>query len=84
MAGLGFSFLDGQIDVSTTYSSMPSILVEYGKTLITPGTNYVIGTGACKPDQRIAFEVTSVNGTYLRYFESVGKSPIGIFVVPCS
>jgi hypothetical protein len=82
--GLGFSFLNGQIDISTTYNSMPSVLVEYGTTLILPGSNYVIGTGACKSGQRIAFEVTSVNGTYLRYFESVGKSPIGVFVVPCS
>ena len=82
--GLDFAILQSGINNGTTYSTIPPIATDYGKTLILPGNNYTIATIACPPvGQTSAFSVSSVGGVELDYFQDRAPSPIGLYIVPC-
>jgi hypothetical protein len=82
--GLGFALLNGAVDDATTFHSLPPIGIEYGTTEVLPGNNYTIAVGPCASGEMVGYEVSSVGGVVLQYFQSVGGSPIGLWVVPCS
>jgi hypothetical protein len=82
--GLDFALLNGAVDNSTTFATVPAVGEEYGTLMVYPGNNYTVVKVACRGGERVSYEVKSVNGTALQYFQSTGASPIGLYVVPCS
>lgn len=82
--GLEFALLNGEIDDATTFNSLPPVGIDFGKTEVLPGKNYTIAVGPCAGGETVGYEVSSVGGVVLQYFQSTGGSPIGLWVVPCS
>jgi Ubiquitin 3 binding protein But2 C-terminal domain len=81
--GLDFALLNGEINDATTFNSLPPVGIEYGMTEVLPGNNYTIAVGPCGSGEMVGYEVSSVGGVVLEYFQSIGGSPIGLWVVPC-
>ncbi len=81
--GLNFTLLNGEIDDTTSWNSRPPTGVEYGVTEVFPGQNYTVAMERCASGQRVGYQVSSVGGVFLDFFQSVGGSPIGLWVVPC-
>lgn len=56
---------------------------DLGVQTVTPGTSTVVSTFACPAGKAVAFEIASVGGTDLDFFQDYNPSPIGLYVVPC-
>lgn len=82
--GLNFALLDGIATDKTTFSTTPSVAVDYGKTQILPGNKYTVATFPCQSGKTVTYQASSVNKTVLSYFQNSGNQPIGLYVVPCA
>ena len=82
--GLNFTLLNGVVNNATTFNSLPPVGTPYGTTEVMPGCNFTIAVGPCAGGETASYEVSSVGGVVLQYFQSTEGSPIGLWVVPCS
>jgi hypothetical protein len=82
--GLDFALLNGEVNYATTFNSLPPVGIQYGTTEVMPGYNFTIAVGPCAGGETAIYEISSVGGVVLQYFQSTGGSPIGLWVVPCS
>ena len=71
---MDFAKLSGNPTVATTWNNRPGIAIDYGVTTVAPGGSYKIATFACPAGQQISFEVSSIGGTCLKYFQDFNPS----------
>jgi hypothetical protein len=81
--GLNFALLSSPVSESTTFATLPSVQTDYGKREILPGGGFYIAKYQCQSGQRVSYKASSVGDVGLNYFQSTGKNPIGLYVVPC-
>lgn len=68
----------------TTYANAPRILQSFGAYKMEPGGAYRLATWTCQGFSKIAFEMRSVAGTSLEYFQDSGpEAPFGLFITTC-
>ncbi|TVY34557.1 hypothetical protein LSUB1_G007246 [Lachnellula subtilissima] len=80
---LDFKQLTTVATTSTTFANMGSVKTEFGTKTITPGSSTVITTFACPAGQAVSYEISSVSGTSLTYFQDFNPSPIGLYITSC-
>ncbi|CAM1510104.1 Fc.00g004390.m01.CDS01 [Cosmosporella sp. VM-42] len=80
---LDFSSLKDTASESTTWNNKPGKKNDYGTTRVAPGSSYLIATFDCPAGTAIAFEIDSVGGTCLNYFQDYNPSPIGLYITKC-
>lgn len=82
--GLDVFRLVGPATESTTYNNQPAVDATLsGPSSVTPGSEYVIGSGGCFAGSRIAYRLSSNGGLELNYFQNYSPSPIGLFITIC-
>jgi len=67
----------------TTFANMPTVKTDYGNFTFQPNNSYRIATFPCPANTAISFELGSVNGTSLTYFQDYNPSPIGLYITAC-
>jgi hypothetical protein len=80
---INFKQLSTVATQSTTYSSIGSTETDFGVKTVTPGSSTVIASFTCPAGQAVSYELSSVGGTSLTYFQDYNPSPIGLYVVSC-
>ncbi len=75
--------LNGTIDMDTNYSNLPEDVAHIGNATVVPGNSYTIVEEKCRAGQRLAFNLDSVNGSAIEYFQATGPSPIGLWITKC-
>jgi Ubiquitin 3 binding protein But2 C-terminal domain len=68
---------------STTYASQGSVSTDYGSKTVTPGSSTVVATFACPAGKTVSYELSSVSGTSLNFFQDYNPSPIGLYITSC-
>jgi N-acetylglucosamine-6-phosphate deacetylase len=53
---------------------------QIGTVTVAPGNGYSISTFSCPAGSTIAFELSSVQGTSLTYFQDYNPCPIGLYI----
>jgi hypothetical protein len=82
--GLKFALLSNHVSENLTFATLPNTQTDYGKTEVLPGNGYNIATYQCQSGQKVSYVVGAVGDVELSFFEATGKSPLGVFVVPCA
>jgi hypothetical protein len=77
---IDFARLSMPATQSTSYSNAPSVAVDLGTVTVAPGNGYSIATFSCPAGSAIAFELSSVQGTSLNYFQDYNPCPIGLYI----
>lgn len=67
----------------TDYANAPGVKTDYGITTVVPGSSYNIATFPCPANSAVSFELKSVGGTALTYFQDYNPSPIGLYITTC-
>lgn len=80
---IDFSMLSGIATQSTDYANAPAVSKDYGVTTVVPGNSYSIATFPCPANTAVSFELKSVDGTSLTYFQDYNPSPIGLYITTC-
>ncbi|TVY15308.1 hypothetical protein LARI1_G006629 [Lachnellula arida] len=80
---LDFAQLTTVATQSTTFANMGSVKTDFGAETITPGSSTVITTFPCPAGQTVSYEVSSVSGTSLVFFQDFNPSPIGLYITSC-
>jgi hypothetical protein len=78
-----FAQLNTVATQSTTYANQGSVKTDFGVKTVTPGTSTVITSFACPAGQAVSYELSSVGGTSLTYFQDYNPSPIGLYITSC-
>ena len=81
--GIDFKWLSQAATQATTYNNQPGVKQDLGAKTVSPGHSYVIDTFACPAGQAIAFEMSAVGDTCLRYFQDYNPAPIGLYITTC-
>ena len=82
--GIDSHLLHGNANTGTTYANMPSAKLENGMiSSVTPGNSYVISSASCPAGAQVTFDLSSINGLALNFFEDYNPSPLGVFVRAC-
>jgi hypothetical protein len=68
---------------STTYANQGSPALQLGSGSVAPGQDIVISTFSCPSGQTVSYEVSSVSGTKLEYFQDYNPRPIGLYIRSC-
>lgn len=82
--GINFKRLNGGVNRTTTYNTLPPVAVDYGKVQVIPGNNYTVTTLPCPGGQLFTVEASSVGGVGLQYFQNDQSVAIGLYLVPCA
>jgi len=80
---IDFSMLGGVASQSTTFANAPAVKTDYGVTTVAPGNSYNIATFPCPAGSAVSYELKSVGGTSLTYFQDYNPSPIGLYITTC-
>ncbi|TVY30671.1 hypothetical protein LHYA1_G001171 [Lachnellula hyalina] len=80
---LDFKQLTTVATTSTTFANLGTVKTDFGTKTITPGSSTVITTFACPAGQAVSYEISSVSGTSLTYFQDFNPSPIGLYITSC-
>jgi len=84
MGGLSFNELSGAATSATTFNNKPSVGHKFDTiTNLEPGSRHVVAGNACGAGRTVTFEVSSVNGLDLSYFQDWNPSPLGLFITAC-
>jgi hypothetical protein len=68
----------------TTYANAPHLLRSFGAYKMEPGGAYRVATWTCQGFSKIVFEMKSVAGTILEFFQDSGlEAPFGLFITTC-
>jgi hypothetical protein len=78
-----FKQLSNVASQSTTYANQGGVKTDFGKQAIKSGSSTVVSTFRCPSGQTVSYEVSSVSGTSLEYFQDYNPSPIGLYVTSC-
>lgn len=78
-----FKQLDTIASSKTTYSSVGGVKTDFGGKTIHPGSSTVVSTFSCPAGETVSYELSSVSGTSLNYFQDWNPSPIGLFITTC-
>ena len=82
--GLDFARLVAPATAQTSYSNVPAIAKDLGgPTSVTPGNEYVIGSGPCYSGETISYEVSATGSLALNYFQDSDASAIGLYITVC-
>ncbi|KAE8454459.1 hypothetical protein EG329_000082 [Mollisiaceae sp. DMI_Dod_QoI] len=68
---------------TTDYSNMGSVKTDFGTKTATPGSSVVVSTFSCPAGQTVTYEISSVSGSTLNYFQDYNPSPIGLYITSC-
>ncbi|KAE9365122.1 hypothetical protein N431DRAFT_518127 [Stipitochalara longipes BDJ] len=68
---------------STTYATQGNVASELGSGSVAPGQDVVISTFPCPAGKTVSYEMSSVSGTSLEYFQDYNPSPIGLYIRSC-
>ena len=80
---VSFSLLDAGAGVGTSYANAPGVKQYYGTTTVAPGNGYAVASMSCPAGETVAFEMRSVDGTSLSYFQDFNQPGIGVYVTVC-
>ncbi|TVY75844.1 putative but2-like protein [Lachnellula suecica] len=80
---LDFKQLSTVATQSTTYANQGTVKSDLGDFTVKPGTSTVVATFACPAGQAVSYEISSVSGTSLEYFQDYNPSPIGLYITSC-
>ena len=78
-----FKQLDTIASIKTTYSSVGGVKTDFGDKTVHPGSSTVVSTFSCPAGETVSYELSSVSGTSLNYFQDWNPSPIGLFITTC-
>ncbi|KUJ09205.1 uncharacterized protein LY89DRAFT_690265 [Mollisia scopiformis] len=78
-----FAQLNTVATQSTDYANMGSVKTDFGTKTATPGSSVVVSTFACPAGQAVSYEISSVSGSSLTYFQDYNPSPIGLYITSC-
>jgi hypothetical protein len=78
-----FKQLSNVASQSTTYANQGGVKTDFGKQTVKPGSSTVVSTFPCPAGQAVSYEVSSVSGTSLEYFQDYNPSPIGLYITSC-
>lgn len=81
--GIDFSMLSSVATSATDYANAPSVMTDYGVTIVAPGNSYEIATFPCPAGTAISFEAKAEGDTSLVYFQDYNPSPIGLYITVC-
>ena len=82
--GLDFARLASPATGQTSYSNVPAVAKDLGgPTSVTPGNEYVIGSGPCYAGETISYEVSATGSLALDYFQDSAASAIGLYITVC-
>ena len=82
--GLDFARLVAPATAQTSYSNVPAVAKDLGgPTSVTPGNEYVIGSGPCYAGETISYEVSATGSLALNYFQDSAASAIGLYITVC-
>lgn len=82
--GLSFDELTAAATSATTYANQPSVAVHLDTiTDLEAGNSYIVTSHACGAGLTASFEVSSVGGLDLTFFEDWNPSPLGLFITAC-
>jgi hypothetical protein len=65
---------------TTSFSNAPSIAMDLGSFTLQPGNSYTFARFGCPAGMTVAFELSSVGGTSLTYFQDFNQCPIGLYI----
>ena len=77
---INFALLSAPVTKQTTYASAPAVANDYGNLTVVPGNAYTIASFACPAGKSVSFELSSLGGTSLTFFEDFNPCPIGLFI----
>ncbi|NRK12216.1 hypothetical protein F3B08_24295, partial [Salmonella enterica subsp. enterica serovar Typhi] len=81
---LNFARLVGPATEQTSYSNVPAVAKDLGgPTSVTPGNEYVIGSGPCYAGETDTYEVSATGSLALNYFQDSAASAIGLYITVC-
>ena len=78
MSGCGqidFGLVANEATQGTTWNNKGPVKTDYGITTVAPGNSYLISTFACPAGRQVTFQLESVGGTNLNYFQDYNPSP---------
>ena len=82
--GLDFARLVAPATAQTSYSNVPAVAKDLGgPASVTPGNEYVIGSGPCYAGETISYEVSATGSLALNYFQDSAASAIGLYITVC-
>lgn len=82
--GLDFARLVGPASAQTSYSNVPAVEKDLGgPTSVTPGNEYVIGSGPCYAGETDSYAVSATGSLALNYFQDSDASAIGLYITVC-
>ena len=82
--GLDFARLVSPATAQTSYSNVPAVAKDLGgPTSVTPGNEYVIGSGPCYAGETISYEVSATGSLAMSYFQDSAASAIGLYITVC-
>ena len=82
--GLDFARLVGPASEQTSYSNVPAVAKDLGgPTSVTPGNEYVIGSGPCYAGETDSYAVSATGSLALNYFQDSDASAIGLYITVC-
>jgi len=66
---IGFKQLNDIANQSTTYANQGGVKTDFGKQTVQPGSSTVVSISSCPAGQTVNYEVSSVSGTSLEFFQ---------------
>lgn len=82
--GIDVTRLSSPATEQTTYDTVSGPAKDFGgPSSVTPGNEYVVGSGPCQAGKRVGYLVTATGSLSLNYFQDYNPSPIGLFVTVC-
>ncbi|KAK5126581.1 hypothetical protein LTR85_009515 [Meristemomyces frigidus] len=77
---MSFDMLTGPVTKDTTFKSLPPFHAHLGSYTVTPGTATAVSTYPCAAGQKIAFMMSSTDGSEMEYFQDFNPCPIGLYI----
>ena len=77
---IDFAQLSGPATQTTTASNVPTVMSDLGAQAVSPGNSYTITSGPCAAGQTVTYEMSSIGGYSLEYFQDYNECPIGLWV----
>lgn len=77
---LDVSSLKSQASQGTTFANKPAVASDLGQINVTPGHAYTVASGPCAAGTTLSYEVSSVHGYALEWFQDYNACALGLYI----